>query len=68
MTKIAGGIAMNVIPGEATAHVNYRYAPGRTPEEAEARLRRAVRAATASCGSTPTRRPARSRAARSWTR
>ena len=29
---------MNVIPGEATAHVNYRYAPGRTPEEAEARL------------------------------
>ena len=43
VTKIAGGIAMNVIPGEATAHVNYRYAPGRTPEEAEARLRRAVR-------------------------
>ena len=38
MTKISGGIAMNVIPGEATAHVNYRYAPGRTPEEAEARL------------------------------
>ena len=38
VTKIAGGIAMNVIPGEATAHVNYRYAPGRTPEEAEARL------------------------------
>jgi succinyl-diaminopimelate desuccinylase len=37
-TKISGGIAMNVIPGEATAHVNYRYAPGRTPEEAEARL------------------------------
>ena len=25
-------------PTEATAHVNYRYAPGRTPEEAEARL------------------------------
>jgi succinyl-diaminopimelate desuccinylase len=38
VTKIAGGIAMNVIPGEATARVNYRYAPGRTPEEAEARL------------------------------
>jgi succinyl-diaminopimelate desuccinylase len=38
VTKISGGIAMNVIPGEATAHVNYRYAPGRTPEEAEARL------------------------------
>ena len=38
VTKISGGIAMNVIPGEATAHVNYRYAPGRTPEAAEARL------------------------------
>ena len=38
VTKIAGGIAMNVIPGEATAHVNYRYAPGRTPQAAEARL------------------------------
>jgi succinyl-diaminopimelate desuccinylase len=38
VTKIAGGIAMNVIPAEATAHVNFRYAPGRTPEEAEARL------------------------------
>jgi succinyl-diaminopimelate desuccinylase len=38
VTKISGGIAMNVIPGEATAYVNYRYAPGRTPEEAEARL------------------------------
>jgi succinyl-diaminopimelate desuccinylase len=39
VTKIAGGIAMNVVPGEATAHVNFRYAPGRTPEEAETRLR-----------------------------
>jgi succinyl-diaminopimelate desuccinylase len=39
VTRIAGGIAGNVIPGEAQAHVNFRYAPGRTPEEAEARLR-----------------------------
>jgi succinyl-diaminopimelate desuccinylase len=38
VTKISGGIAMNVIPGEAIAHVNYRYAPGRAPDEAEARL------------------------------
>ncbi len=38
VTRIAGGIAGNVIPGEAHAHVNFRYAPGRTPEEAEARL------------------------------
>jgi len=38
VTKVAGGIAMNVIPDTCTAHVNFRYAPGRTPEEAEARL------------------------------
>ena len=30
---------MNVIPETCTAHVNFRYAPGRTPDEAEARLR-----------------------------
>ena len=29
---------MNVIPETCTAHVNFRYAPGRTPAEAEARL------------------------------
>ena len=32
VTRIAGGIAMNVIPETCTAHVNFRYAPGRTPE------------------------------------
>ena len=36
---MAGGIADNVIPEAATAHVNYRYAPGREPADAEARLR-----------------------------
>jgi succinyl-diaminopimelate desuccinylase len=37
-TMVEGGIATNVVPDRATAQVNYRYAPGRSPEEAEARL------------------------------
>jgi succinyl-diaminopimelate desuccinylase len=39
VTRVAGGIASNVIPAEAVASVNYRYAPGRAPGEAEAWLR-----------------------------
>jgi succinyl-diaminopimelate desuccinylase len=35
VTKIAAGIAANVVPGEAVAHVNYRYAPGRSAVEAD---------------------------------
>jgi succinyl-diaminopimelate desuccinylase len=42
VTEIAGGIATNVIPALATATLNFRYAPDRTPEEAEARLRELV--------------------------
>jgi succinyl-diaminopimelate desuccinylase len=38
VTRIAGGIAANVIPDRVLCHVNYRYAPGRTAAEAEARL------------------------------
>jgi succinyl-diaminopimelate desuccinylase len=38
VTRIAGGIATNVIPDRAEAHVNYRYAPGRSAAGAEARL------------------------------
>jgi succinyl-diaminopimelate desuccinylase len=39
VTRIEGGIAQNVIPDRAVAHVNHRYAPGRSAEEAEARVR-----------------------------
>ena len=39
VTRVAGGIADNVIPDTATAHVNFRYAPGTSAEEAEALLR-----------------------------
>jgi succinyl-diaminopimelate desuccinylase len=39
VTRIEGGIAMNVIPETCTCRVNFRYAPGRSPEDAEARLR-----------------------------
>jgi succinyl-diaminopimelate desuccinylase len=39
VTRVAGGIADNVVPAEAIAHVNYRYAPDRSAEDAEAWLR-----------------------------
>jgi succinyl-diaminopimelate desuccinylase len=39
VTRIAGGIASNVVPGEAVATVNYRYAPGRSAADAETWLR-----------------------------
>ena len=38
VTRLEAGIADNVIPGEAVATVNLRYAPDRTPAEAEAHL------------------------------
>jgi succinyl-diaminopimelate desuccinylase len=38
VTRIAGGIAANVIPDRVDCHVNFRYAPGRGPDGAEARL------------------------------
>jgi succinyl-diaminopimelate desuccinylase len=38
VTMVEGGIAGNVIPDSALAHVNYRYPPGMAPSEALARL------------------------------
>ena len=38
VTRIAGGIASNVIPDRVDCLVNFRYAPGRSAAEAEARL------------------------------
>src|SRR5262249_61200640 len=39
VVAIEGGIADNVIPDRCLAGLNYRYAPGRTRDEAEARIR-----------------------------
>ena len=69
MTRIAGGIAANVIPDRVECHVNFRYAPGRTRRRGRGAAAPSCAPATASCGSTPTRRRARWRTAtRAWTR
>ena len=39
VTEIRGGIASNVVPDRVTCGVNYRYAPDRSPAEAEERIR-----------------------------
>jgi succinyl-diaminopimelate desuccinylase len=39
VTTISGGVAANVIPDSVVAGVNYRFPPGRTADEASARLR-----------------------------
>jgi succinyl-diaminopimelate desuccinylase len=38
VTEIHGGIASNVIPATVEATLNFRYAPDRTPDDAEARV------------------------------
>jgi succinyl-diaminopimelate desuccinylase len=42
VTQIHGGIATNVIPARVECTLNYRYAPDRTPESAEQRVRELV--------------------------
>jgi succinyl-diaminopimelate desuccinylase len=42
VTQIQGGIAPNVIPARCEATLNFRYAPGRSRADAEARLRELV--------------------------
>jgi succinyl-diaminopimelate desuccinylase len=39
VTRIAGGIAANVVPDACSCQVNFRYGPTRGPAEAEERLR-----------------------------
>ncbi|HZO62536.1 MAG TPA: succinyl-diaminopimelate desuccinylase [Gaiellaceae bacterium] len=41
-TRISGGIADNVVPDLVEVRLNYRYAPNRTPDEAEARVHELV--------------------------
>jgi succinyl-diaminopimelate desuccinylase len=40
--RVEGGIAANVVPASASVELNYRYAPGRTREDAERQLRSLV--------------------------
>jgi succinyl-diaminopimelate desuccinylase len=42
VTQLNAGIATNVIPARAEATLNFRYAPDRTPESAEERVRELV--------------------------
>ena len=42
VTQISGGIAQNVVPDRAEAHVNYRYAPGTSATAALARIAEVV--------------------------
>ncbi len=41
VTRATGGMASNIIPGEFTLNLNYRFTPDLSVEEAEARLRAA---------------------------
>jgi succinyl-diaminopimelate desuccinylase len=57
-TRIAGGIADNVVPDRVEVRLNYRYAPNRTTSEAEARLRELVPGELEITSNSPPARPA----------
>ena len=40
--QVAGGVAGNVVPDEAVLTINHRFAPDRTPEQAEAHVRSVI--------------------------
>jgi succinyl-diaminopimelate desuccinylase len=42
VVRVAGGVADNVVPDRATVTLNHRFAPDRTPAEAEAHVRQVV--------------------------
>ncbi|HEX3621798.1 MAG TPA: succinyl-diaminopimelate desuccinylase [Acidimicrobiales bacterium] len=42
VVRVDGGVANNVVPDRATATLNHRFAPDRTPAEAEAHVRSVV--------------------------
>ena len=42
VVRVEGGIAPNVVPARASAELNFRFAPGRTRDDASARLRELV--------------------------
>jgi succinyl-diaminopimelate desuccinylase len=52
-TQIHGGVADNVVPDRVEVRLNYRYAPNRTPAEAQARLRELVGAELEITGNSP---------------
>jgi succinyl-diaminopimelate desuccinylase len=59
VTRIAGGIADNVVPDATACHVNFRYAPGRSAQDAEARCTSCAPRTPRAWRSCPTRRRAR---------